>query len=129
MRGNRLPKSFETNVLAELERLSGQKLLASTARASKIKKQRPTDFLKGRKPLTEYYVEKLMKGGAVTGKTFLGKRQFSELSEEEQIEYYKFVRLGDSTILKMIRAERMGIDVDKVLDSVIPSTENGDKKA
>jgi hypothetical protein len=115
----KIPERLVQNVLLELDRLFEQKLLAETARKVGLPKQRLTDFRTGRLPITEYYLNILVKGGAVTRDTLLRGRDFEKLPEDEQITIFKFTELSDATILKMIRARARGGDIDTLLDSAL----------
>lgn len=87
----RIIKKYASPVLAELRRLASDRLLSAICRdkLGGMKSSRLTELHSESRPLTPYYLGKLIQGEVVTIEQILQGKKISELPKEDQLLFRK----------------------------------------
>jgi hypothetical protein len=117
---------FAPKVREILREYKARRKLASIAKALGFHPSRLTEMItkdgdgQYKRRITPYYLAKFFDGGFMDVKQVLGRRKLENLPDRPRL-FFERMLLSRKTIKLVVAAQRRGIDVDEMLETVLSS--------
>ena len=118
-------RKYKEPVVQILKELATHRKISSVCREKMptVNPVRLTEIHTGKRELTPYYLEKMVKGELVTLKTILQGRKLEDLPKEDQITLRK-IFMPDRRVELLGKLEDQGMDIDAILESMASKNNN-----
>ena len=117
-----LNKQYGLIVRGKLENLKEERLLAATARRIGVSPNRLTEIKDADRPLTAYYLARMILGDMMTLDELLQGRKLNDLPKKERI-FFQRLQLDDEEICLIAAAKDQGTDTKSLLRSIVSKPE------